>query len=173
MPSKASGFEWFRMVSNGFEWFRMVSNGSNVESKMVRTRLSKLIQLVPYVMVESLEELLAVFWQDHVSGVFPSRDYVFDVYVTSKRKCRIVDFNPWGGPHCSSSSLARISRPPSRRRARGGEAAWVTRMTWSFVWMLRARHVLPAGCSLRHVRQSADGARRTPWSSSGGGSNNR
>jgi hypothetical protein len=31
--------------------------------------------------VEGLEELVAVFWQDNVSGVFPSRDYVFDVYV--------------------------------------------------------------------------------------------
>ena len=72
-------------------------------------------------MVESLEELLAVFWQDHVSGVFPSRDYVFDVYVTSKRKCRIVDFNPWGGATLPLLfDWHELSRPPSGGGGGGG-----------------------------------------------------
>ncbi|EEH55170.1 uncharacterized protein MICPUCDRAFT_5676, partial [Micromonas pusilla CCMP1545] len=34
---------------------------------------------------------------DVVCGHFPSRDYVFDVYVTSNRRVKIIDFNPWGG----------------------------------------------------------------------------
>jgi hypothetical protein len=51
----------------------------------------------------SLEETLVLFWQDTVSVTFanasPDCDgsYVLDVYVTSKRNVKIVDFNHWGG----------------------------------------------------------------------------
>ena len=48
-------------------------------------------------LAEEYAELLATHWQDVVCGHFPSRDYVFDVYVTSNRRVKIIDFNPWGG----------------------------------------------------------------------------
>ena len=38
-----------------------------------------------------------MFWQEKVHGVFPLGDYVMDVYVTSQRKVKIIDFNPYGG----------------------------------------------------------------------------
>jgi hypothetical protein len=48
-------------------------------------------------LAEAYAELLATHWQDVVCGRFPSRDYVFDVYVTSNRRVKTIDFNPWGG----------------------------------------------------------------------------
>lgn len=47
--------------------------------------------------VNVIEEAIAVFWQEKVHGVFPLGDYVMDVYVTSQRKVKIIDFNPYGG----------------------------------------------------------------------------
>ncbi|ACO66476.1 predicted protein, partial [Micromonas commoda] len=47
--------------------------------------------------VGQIEEAIAVFWQENVHGVFPVVDYVMDVYVTSRKKVKIVDFNPYGG----------------------------------------------------------------------------
>ena len=51
---------------------------------------------------DALEETLVMFWQDSISGAFarasPECDsYALDVYVTSKRNVKIVDFNHWGG----------------------------------------------------------------------------
>ena len=77
----------------------------------------------PYLLedAEALEELIAVFWQDHVSGLFPSANYVLDVYVTNKRKCRIVDFNPWGGATLPLLfDWHELSRPPARSNDDGG-----------------------------------------------------
>ena len=47
--------------------------------------------------VGQIEEAIAVFWQENVHGVFPVVDYVMDVYVTSRKKVKIIDFNPYGG----------------------------------------------------------------------------
>ena len=85
--------KWFDL-SPGME-FRCFVKGSNLRGICQRD----VSNFYPYLpdMVPSLEELISVFWQDEVSRVFPLPDYVFDVYVTSKSRCRVVDFNPWGG----------------------------------------------------------------------------
>ncbi|GAQ83739.1 hypothetical protein KFL_001600080 [Klebsormidium nitens] len=50
--------------------------------------------------LESRKELgpvIETFIQDHVLGHFPDPDFVCDVYVTSDRRVKIMDFNPYGG----------------------------------------------------------------------------
>ena len=43
-----------------------------------------------------LETDISGFFDCVVKSNFGSKDYTFDVYVTSNRKVKIVDFNPWG-----------------------------------------------------------------------------
>lgn len=50
--------------------------------------------------LDSRKELglvIETFIQDHVLGRFPDPDFVCDVYVTSDRRVKIMDFNPYGG----------------------------------------------------------------------------
>jgi hypothetical protein len=50
--------------------------------------------------LESSDELRLVieaFVQDQIVGRFPDPDFVCDVYVTSDRRVKIMDFNPYGG----------------------------------------------------------------------------
>ncbi|KAI3940074.1 hypothetical protein MKW92_011011 [Papaver armeniacum] len=50
------------------------------------------------VLVEKKEDLknsIQEFFTENVQQVFESENYTFDVYVTSKGKIKIIDFNPW------------------------------------------------------------------------------
>jgi|TARA_B110000967_G_scaffold151755_1_gene155888 hypothetical protein len=47
---------------------------------------------------EELEELLVLFWQSAVFENFREiQNYALDLYVSSTKKVKVVDFNNWGG----------------------------------------------------------------------------
>jgi hypothetical protein len=46
---------------------------------------------------DELRHLIEAFFQDQIVGRFPDPDFVCDVYVTSDRRVKIMDFNPYGG----------------------------------------------------------------------------
>ncbi|GMH37968.1 hypothetical protein BSKO_05852 [Bryopsis sp. KO-2023] len=46
---------------------------------------------------EELSQRLSDFFESDLRGRFPLSDYVFDVYVTSRSRIRLLDFNPIGG----------------------------------------------------------------------------
>ncbi|KAI3888394.1 hypothetical protein MKX03_031821 [Papaver bracteatum] len=51
-----------------------------------------------FVLVEKKEDLknsIQEFFTENVQQVFESENYTFDLYVTSKGKIKIIDFNPW------------------------------------------------------------------------------
>lgn len=46
---------------------------------------------------EELRNLVSDFFEAQLREKFPLRDYAFDVYITSKGKVKLLDFNPIGG----------------------------------------------------------------------------
>ena len=104
--------------------FRCFVRGGNLRGICQRD-VSNFYPFLPS-QVEWLEETLAVFWQERVHGAFPGRDYCFDVYVTSKRNVKLVDFNPWGGAtlpllfEWGELAVGREGAPPETSDGEGG-----------------------------------------------------
>ena len=104
--------------------FRCFVRGGNLRGICQRD-VSNFYPFLPS-QVEWLEETIAVFWQESVHGAFPGRDYCFDVYVTSRRHVKLVDFNPWGGAtlpllfEWGELAVGREGAPPETSDNEGG-----------------------------------------------------